>query len=169
MTRLEVGDVYKMEVAVISATGAYVTGLVIPYQLLDCADNSVKQSGNLSAIGNIYTASYTFSVAGQFRFEATPPAPYNAGFEPILVVTAKATAAELAKVRKTTDIIDANGTITAAELDVILLAKAQGLTTFVDNHDGTFTVVFNSPDGTKHRITGTRTAFERTAVSNDFS
>ena len=82
------------------------------------------------------------------------------------LIGALPTAANVALIRKNTDVIDARGTVTSAQLDVLLLALCNALTTY---DLATGKKAFLSPDGVKKRIEATLVNGERTAVANDFS
>jgi len=77
----------KLEVGVISTTGAFVSGLALTYQIRKCSDNSVVQSGVMTEIGTsgVYTVNFTPPDAIEYRVYYFAPSTYESGYENIYV------------------------------------------------------------------------------------
>ena len=78
-------NTYKLEISIIDKKGDFVTGLTITYEIRRSADDVLIDSGTMSAEGNVYTASVSFSATGQYRVLYTTPAKYENDSEIIVV------------------------------------------------------------------------------------
>lgn len=85
MTRIFKDEAVKFETAVLDGNGDFVLGLTVTYEIRKCADDSLVASGTMSAVGNVYSASYTFADTGEYRILYTTPDTYENGFENVLV------------------------------------------------------------------------------------
>ena len=77
---------YPLELFIIDKDGEPITGLSNSYTIYDSSDDSVVVSGSLTDQGlGVYTATYVFTVSGQYRIIYNTPSGYSDEIESIIV------------------------------------------------------------------------------------
>jgi len=84
-TIIEKGDTFVLEAALFSGAHA-VTGLTIPYNVVDSLTDGLIESGTLNEIGGgIYSKPIVFNTLGQFRLEVLAPGVFGTQIQAVIV------------------------------------------------------------------------------------
>jgi len=87
------------EVGITNEVGDFATGLTVTYEIRQCSDNSLVQSGTTTESSGVYSFTYTFTTNQDYRVKYITPTYYDNGFETVVVMdlysTSGTTAADI--------------------------------------------------------------------------